>query len=221
MNEVTSGLALNRLDTAVAAEKEVFPNPTPADLLLMIDIESLDLGPRPVITQVALLGYDLNEDELLEIRHTHFYPIEPQQKIIPARTISASTIAWWMTQSDEAREKFELSTATDFEDLVALARNLVTVFNQLTDNGKANYEIVAKGPQFDIVALETLLKEVGLEVPWKYDRVRDLRTMLSLAGINPKNVDKPAGMVPHVAMWDSRWQIEQYLAVRKALAGRA
>jgi hypothetical protein len=211
-------LNLNTAD--VAAEQEslaaesakVYPDPTPPDLIISVDIESLALGPRPVITQIAMLGYDLQEDELLENRHVQFYPIEPQQQIIPPRRISADTLSWWMTQPDEAREKFKYSTETDFEDLAARLRNLVHVFNQLTDNGKANYELVAKGPQFDIVAIETLLEEVGLTVPWAYDRVVDLRTMLRRAGINARNVPKPAGCIPHVAFWDARWQINQYLA---------
>lgn len=199
-------------EQVVADSQPVHPDPTPPDLILSLDIESLALGPRPVITQIALLGYDLQEDELLENRHVQFYPIEPQQQIIPPRRISADTISWWMSQPDEAREKFKFSTEIEFEDLASRLRNLVSVFNQLTDYGKLNYELVAKGPQFDVVAVETLLEEVGLSVPWAYDRVIDLRTMLKRAGINAKNVAKPAGCIPHVAFWDARWQISQYLA---------
>ena len=218
---------LNLNTAADVAEREqeasdsrpFYPDPVPPDLIVMVDIESLDLGPRPVVTQIAMLGYDLQEDELLEARHVQYYPIEPQQRIIPARTISASTIAWWMNQSDDAREKFKYSTETDFEDLAARLRNLVHVFNQLTDHGKLNYEIVAKGPQFDIVAIETLLIECGLSVPWAYDRVVDLRTMLRRSGINPRNVAKPSGCIPHVAFWDARWQISQYLAAVRGNVG--
>lgn len=224
MNKLTLSSAPPALNLASeVAEREgevrdsrpVHPDPTPSDLIVMIDIESLSLGPRPVITQIAMLGYDLQEDELMESRHVQFYPMEPQQQIIPPRTISASTIAWWMIQSDEAREKFKYSTEIEFEDLAARLRNLIHVFNQLTDHGKANYEVVAKGPQFDIVAIETLLVECGLTVPWAYDRVVDLRTMLRRAGINPRNVAKPAGCIPHVAFWDARWQISQYLAASR------
>lgn len=214
-----SKLHLNRIDPAAPINEGGYPDPVPPDLIISIDIETLALGPRPVITQIAMLGYDLQEDELLPQQHVQYYPIDPQQDIIPARRISSSTLSWWMKQSDEAREKFELSTPTDFQDLVALARNLITVFNQLTQNGTANYEVVAKGPQFDIVAIETLLEELGLEKPWAYDKVRDLRTMLAMAGINAKNVGKPSGTIPHVAYWDSRWQINQYLAAKRAISG--
>lgn len=214
-----AGLNLPNLAEDVADREQVtqdsqtvFPDPTPPDMIVSIDIESLSLGPRPVITQIAMLGWDLQEDELMEHRHVQYYPIEPQQQIIPARVISASTIAWWMDQPDEARALFRYSTETEFEDLAARLRNLITVFNQLTDYGKSNYEVVAKGPQFDIVAIETLLVECGLTVPWAYDRIVDLRTMLRRSGINPRNVPKPAGCIPHVAFWDARWQISQYLA---------
>jgi hypothetical protein len=186
-----------------------------ADLLLMVDIESLALGPRPVITQIAMLAYELESDELLDDRFVQYLPIEPQQQIIPPRRISASTIAWWMKQSDEAREKFELNTGTDFEDLVAAIRGLIAAFNRLTHNGTRNYEISAKGPKFDIVAIETLIEELGLEVPWDYWRVTDVRQDLRRALIKDKSVPKPKGFVPHVAYWDSRWQIEMFLAARR------
>lgn len=215
-----SELHLNRVDQLTAASAERHPDPTPPDMIVMVDIESLALGPRPVITQIAMLGYDLQEDELLDLTHVHYYPIEPQQRIIPPRVIHADTLAWWMRQSDDARERFELSTATEFEDLAVLARNLIATFKRLTQNGKANYELVARGPQFDIVAIESLLLELGLEVPWDYRKVRDLRTMLAVAGLNEKNIAKPAGMIPHVAYWDARYGIVQYLEAKKALAGR-
>lgn len=201
-------------------EGKAFPDPTPPDLLLMLDIESLSLGARPVVTQVAMLGYDLQEDELLDTRHVQYYPIEPQLQIIPPRRIMASTIAWWMKQSDDARSRFEFSTSDDFEDLRALARGLIATFNQLTRNGTLNYELVAKHPQFDVVAIETLLEELGFVKPWAHDRVFDLATHLKSAGVNGKNVHKPAGFIPHVAFWDARWQIAQYLEAKKAIGRR-
>lgn len=214
------GLNLAEHTSVDEATQEKFPDPEPPQVLLMVDIESMALGPRPVITQAALLGYDLEEDEMLEHRHVQFYPVDPQQQIIPPRRIMGSTIAWWMKQSDEARARFEQSTGDDFQDLPALARNLISVFNALTQNGTKRYELVAKGPQFDIVAIETLLEELGLDVPWDYDRVRDLRTLCATAGLNPKNVPKPSGFIPHVAYWDARWQINIYLAAKRLLAGR-
>lgn len=209
-----------QIDSETLSVENIHPDPQPPSRVLMIDIESLALGTRPVITQVALLGYDLEEDELLDTRHVQFYPIDPQQQIIPPRRISASTLSWWMKQSDEARARFEQSVSDDFAELPALARHLIATVNQLTDDGRINYEVVAKGPQFDIAAVETLLEDLGLKTPWDYSKVRDLRTLLATAGINEKNVPKPQGFIPHVAFWDARWQLNQYIAARRRLAGR-
>jgi len=192
---------------------------TEADLLLMLDIESLALGPRPVITQIALLGYEVESDEYIADFYNQYLPIEPQQQIIPARVIQATTLSWWMKQSDEARANFDLNSGTDFEDLVAALRGLIHSFNRLTLNGTRNYELSAKGPKFDVVAVETLLTELGLEVPWDYSRVTDVRQDCRRARINPKDVPKPKGTIPHVAYWDARWQIEQWLEARKVRVG--
>lgn len=124
-----------------------------------------------------------------------------------------------MRQSEEARDKFELSVGDDFEDLVAAMRGFVAAFNRMTKNGTRNYEICAKHPQFDIVAVETLLTELGLEVPWDHRRVTDLATDLLRAGIKGSDVPKPAGTIPHNAYWDVRWQIEQWLECRRFRVG--
>lgn len=207
-----------------AAEREadaraalpIYPDPIQPDIIISIDIETLALGPRPVITEIAMLGYDLNEDSLLDPRHIHHYPAKPQQKIIPPREIHIDTLIaraeWTTTKGIDFAQQLRLSSAPDFEDLASLCRNFVLVFNQLTSNGKANYEVVCARPQFDIVAIETLLEEVGLEKPWGYQSVIDVRTMLKRAGINHKNVPLPGGCIPHTGFGDARWQISQYLA---------
>lgn len=219
-DEVKTNLNIAHAGAAHASEAAVIPLTEPeADLLLMMDIESLALGPRPVVTQLALLGYEIDLDELLFDQYYQYLPIEPQQQIIPPRKIQASTIAWWMKQSDEAREKFEQSSGDDFEDLVAAIRGFIATFNRLTNNGTRNYELSAKGPQFDVVAIETLILELGLEIPWKHDRVTDLRTDLRRARINPKNVPQPKGTIPHNGYWDARWQIDQWLEARKVRVG--
>jgi hypothetical protein len=203
-------------EAEMRAQAPVYPDPIQPDIIVSIDIESLALGPRPIITEVAMLGYDLREGLVLDARHIHNYPVEPQQRIIPAREIHLSTLiaraAWTHTKGIDFAQQLQLSSATEFEDLASLCRNFITVFNLITDSGRANYEVVCARPQFDIVAIETLLAEVGLEKPWAYDSIIDVRTMLKRAGINHKNVQLPSGCIPHTGYGDSRWQIEQYLA---------
>lgn len=203
-------------ESQARASAPVYPDPVQPEVILSIDIETLALGPRPIITEIAMLGYDLGEDSLMDQRHIHNYPIEPQQKLLPPREIHLGTLIaradWTNTKGIDFAEQLRLSSASDFEDLASLCRNLITVFNQITDSGRRPYEVVCARPQFDIVAIQTLLEEVGLAVPWRYDSIVDVRTMLLRAGINHKNVPLPSGCIPHTGFGDSRWQINQYLA---------
>ena len=212
---------LAKSESASLASAPRYPDPIQPDVIISIDIESLALGPRPVITEIAMLGYDLNEDSLLDARHIHHYPVEPQQRLLPPREIQLGTLIaraeWTTTKGIDFASELKLSAGSDFEDLASLCRNFIVVFNQMTNHGKANYEVVCARPQFDIVAIETLLEEVGLEKPWRYDSIIDVRTMLKRAGINHKNVPMPSGCTPHTGFGDSRWQINQYLAAVRGL----
>ncbi len=212
---------LNRLDSIIAGEAPKYTPPVPADTLLMVDIETLSLLNRPVITEVCLMGYDLNDDEYLSASHHQFYDIDPQLAIIPPRSIQGKTLAYRMKESDTVRENFELCTGTDFEDLVSVVRGFIRTFEQLTDNGTANYIFMSARPQFDVNAIGTLITELGLTVPWAYDSIVDLRSLQRGLGLHHKNTPLPIGAIPHTADGDVKWQIEQYLEVRRKLSGVA
>lgn len=182
-------------------------------LLLMVDIESLDLGPRCVITQIAMLGYDLEQDKLLTQNYAEYLPIQPQLDMLKPRTISASTLWFWMQQPDEARLRFENNLGDDLFDLQFLGRSFIEKFRRMTQ-GFDSYVICARGPQFDLVAIESLLHDLELTAPWDYSAVDDLRTLMNRAGMHTDDVPKPEGFIKHVAYWDARYQIDQYLAQR-------
>lgn len=180
---------------------------------VMWDIETLDLGSRSVITQIGFIGRDLADPETT-IREVHEYlPAEPQLAL--NRTMSFSTILWWMKQSDEARLKFVESTGNDFDELLALVRSVITKFDKLV-NQFDDYEVIAQGPQFDIVNLETLFSDCGQKVPWSYNKVVDLRTLARYADVTKENFPRPERFVAHNAIEDCRWQWMVYVeAVRK------
>lgn len=185
----------------------------PAKLGVMADIESLALGTRPVVLQIAMKSYALDDPTNI-VRKFHYYlPIDPQLQLIPPRAVQGSTIGWWMKQGDDARLKIAESAEGDFEDLAALLRAVKRGFEQMV-HGLATheYELWAKGPQFDIASIESLMTECGIPVPWDYAQVRDLRTLMAVAGIGTDDVKKPEGFIPHRADWDCTYQIDCYAA---------
>lgn len=187
---------------------------------IMVDIESLDLGPKSVVTQIGLYPFSMEEEEIDSemVLHT-FLPIQPQFDL--GRTVSADTLVWWMNQKDEARAGFERNLSDAFEELPVLMRQFVRRFEKIT-NGLApeSYEVIARGPQFDLVNIETLLAQCGERTPWRYDRVTDLRTLMRYAGLHARDVPPPEGFVAHDAGWDCRYQIKQYLAAKRGMRAR-
>lgn len=192
---------------------------------LHLDIESLDVGPRSVVTQIGLFGVNLETQE--QIGHTvlSYLPIQPQLDFIKPRTISANTLWWWMQQSDEARAEFEKSLGDDFGSVAVIMKHLTIAFNQMTRNATEDYIIIARGPQFDVVNIESLYRDCGMTAPWSidptgYQRIVDLRTLIREAGITKdeeKAMPKPPGFIAHRADWDARFASDMYFEARRRL----
>lgn len=225
-NEVSGIRIGNPVQVPQDSEEEVLEltqmdeqsNSVGGPIILMADIESLDVGPRSVVTQIALYGLDSDEDTLLDDRVWSFLPIQPQLDLIHPRTISAGTLGWWMEQSDEARSMFQRSVLEDYDSLIVLMRHLTREFHSMT-RGRT-YELWARGPQFDIVNIESLYRDCGMRAPWEYNQVQDLRTLMKQAGLRSEDVEKPAGFIAHQAAWDCKWQLNQYREARRHLRAR-
>lgn len=171
---------------------------------IMWDIESLDLTPKAVATQIAFVAFDLDDPETHVREVEEYLPIQPQ--LILNRTISASTLIWWMGQDDAARSRFKNSEGDDFDELTALVQSVNRKYLQVVE-GADEVEVWARGPQFDLVVLESLFGDLGQPVPWKYNQVMDLRTTMKLAGLSSADVPMPAGLVAHHALSDCKYQI--------------
>ena len=190
-----------------------------AKLGIMIDIETLDTGPNSLMTQVAMQPFRLDDEEPIEQPMWLNLPMQPQLDLVRPRTISAKTLNWWMQQPDEkARANFELVTIDDMHSLKTAGQHIVNEFGRMTKGfDKQEVEVWARGPQFDVVNVETLLTQLGFEVPWDYNMVRDLRTLMAQAHIHKAEVEKPARFVEHDARWDCSFQIMCYFAAQRKL----
>lgn len=174
----------------------------------MVDIESLDVGPKAIVTQIGMLAVDMDDPDTILWAENIFLPMQPQINI--ERTMSASTLIWWLTDSkitQEARDLFKNNAGDDIEEIASQLRHIERKFNELTDYGKLEYEVWARGPQFDIVNVESLFGDFGMTPPWKYSKVRDLRTIMSAAKLNTSDVERPEVLVEHVGLADAKYQL--------------
>lgn len=174
-------------------------------ILVMADIESLDIGPRSIVSQIGMVFSMADDPETVLGEVLVYLPIQPQIDL--KRTLSASTLIWWMKQGDEARREFEQNTGDDYEELPALLRHVNRKFEQIVDG--RTYEVYARGPQFDIVNIESLMKETALKPAWRYDRIRDLRTVMALAGMRTQDIPRDTVKYPeHMAVADCHYQMQ-------------
>lgn len=178
------------------------------NLTIMVDIETLGKKPNAVVTQLAFIAAPT--DNLADyITYDSFYlPLQPQ--IDAGRTIDADTIIWWFTRAGpEARAKFVQNDGGDSDTLIAFIRSFIRKVDtqiQAALLAGGTIEVVAKGPQFDVVIIENLIHSIAELEPWKYSWISDLRTLMKKAGVQPNDV-KHDDIVPHVALEDCRFQL--------------
>lgn len=186
------------------------------EFIAMFDIESLDTGPRSVVSQIAYSIARADDPETIVDQRLVYLPIQPQ--VVLKRTISASTILFWMKQSDEARARFAENTGEEFEELPALLRHIMRGYaNTVLDK---ETEVWARGPQFDIVNIESLAQDCAVDVPWGYSKVRDLRTLMAMAGIATADVPREPRLKEHMADHDTEYQLQCYVEAMRRLRSR-
>lgn len=187
---------------------------------LMLDLETLGLGPRSVVSQVGIIVFPLDDPSTVSRVIDQYLPVQPQIEGLK-RDVSFDTILWWMNQDEKARSRFIDNGGNDLEELLALVRS---IHRKLTEEvaragGVDNVEVWAKGPQLDVVNLETLFVDAGLVTPWKYSTVCDLRTLMRLADVHIGDVDA-TGITPHIAVEDCRFQLRCYAEAIRQLHAR-
>jgi hypothetical protein len=186
----------------------------------MIDIESLSLSTTDTpILQIAAVPFDSEDTELLgEIRaFNEFFPLQPQLDL--NRKINADTLGFWLDQPGEmlARIRRQCLVGNDPEELFALLRALNRKIDSVINSSHGDYEIWARGPQFDLVAIANLMVACGQTPVWHYSKVRDLRTLMATAGLSSRDVQRNPSLEDHDALDDCVFQISCYFAAQKAL----
>lgn len=190
------------------------------DVIIMVDTETLGLGPNAVVWQMAFVAVPKNApDPVNAIRFDSFYlPVQPQ--IDAGRTIDAGTLAFWLKQPDETRLKLlDVLEGGDVDELRAYVRAFIRKVLDVINSTQGTVEVWARGPQFDIVKLESLFLMCGEKEPWAYDQVMDLRTMARQHGVKSDEIDS-SDIVEHIALEDCRFQLRHYGEVMRRINER-
>jgi len=160
---------------------------------VMIDIETLGVLNNAVVVSFGACLFDEFNDA--DDKMTMLLDMEEQQQF--DRTIDVGTVTWWTGQSQEARE-WNFNTMNRYP--VESALRALNVFC-------SGAQLFWSRGSFDFDILETLYADVGLDVPWKFHRKRDVRSLDELA-LN-LNWAPNCQLVAHKPLDDCLQQVEQ------------
>jgi len=166
----------------------------------MIDLETYDTVPSAVILSIgACVVYQPYQIVDPEDRPTFYTELDIGKQF--ARTRSISAMKWWTEQGENRCPNRGVNTI-DW----ALIQLTNFIWKQALSIG-ARPIIWCKGTDFDTAILADAYRQMNRELPWKYNDVRDFRTVkkLCLGMVDPK-IENPE---PHHALADAIFQARQ------------
>src|SRR5690606_38002161 len=119
--------------------------------------------------------------------------------------MDASTVQWWLRQSDEARNEI---TGIDGDILPTALLNLALFMGDIDEPNKTAL-VWGNGRSFDNAILGHAYTAIRRHQPWAYWNDRDLRTLLTLY---PAAKELPFQGIKHHALHDARHEARQLIA---------
>lgn len=174
---------------------------------LMIDLETLDTTVTAKILSVGLCFFDIATGEIPLTGHFQI-DVDTQRN----RTLSDSTLRWWLGQSDDARGKMKTGARDTLEKILWYIAEYV--------KESPGIRVWGNGATFDVSILEHAFNEYGIPVPWDFRNVRDMRTLVEvgqmITGTDMRS-KVPFEGVKHCAVDDAVWQAKVVSEIWKVL----
>jgi len=170
---------------------------------LILDIETLSLSAKPVITEIALVGVDLFSasttdvnNQLIDImqktRNNFFHkqvyytglPIEEQLR--KGHSIDHSTLKFWFENCKKEQYYTGFSDEKSLEDVKIEILNFITRYRTIYNIPQYTINLWSNAPALDIAGLNSLFSKN--EYPFNYKNHLCLRTLYKSLGINTKRL---------------------------------
>lgn len=147
---------------------------------VMIDIETMSTEPNAAILTIGAIKFSKNQVvKKLDTYDSFYVRITRESCTNIDCHYDPNTENWWSKQPAVARYE-----ALENPDRVGLGEALYRLSDWM-----GNSKIVwANSPNFDCIILENAYKKYNLEVPWKFWDLRDVRTLMSVAGVTRRDI---------------------------------
>lgn len=175
---------------------------------VMIDLETMGVTPQAPIVSIGAILFDPNLNKLGNKKNNEtFY--EELDYSEQDREPCQSTVDWWNTQSEAARNA--LGGLEDLPDvLIELAKFI-----------PKNAKVWGNGSTFDISMLEDAYRQYNMEIPWAFWNVRDCRTVVDMFETNRGGFGESRRGNNHNALDDATNQAKYIIKMwRKLVYGK-
>ena len=169
---------------------------------VMLDIETMGKRPSAPIVYIGAVAFNLEERKIGPV---FSHDISLESSVRSGAVLEASTVTWWLRQSEDARKLIYEGTS-----------ELVFVLQRFSNfcGGLCNRQLLnmwGNGSEFDNVILGESYERLGLVTPWEFwnnrsyrskkKEVPDLRIVHE--GIHHSAVDDAMSQVKHLfAIYD-------------------
>lgn len=181
---------------------------------IMLDLETMGKGSNAAIVSIGAVFFNPLTGELGE----RFYKRIWLESAAKYGELDASTVVWWLGQSDEARDEINHDDSVGLSE--AIRRFSEFVFNN-TKGSFSDNRVWGNGCTFDNVIIANAYKQLKLQKPWSYAGDMDVRTIVELGrkllNFDPKK-DMPFEGEKHNALADAIHQAKYVSAIYQKLA---
>jgi len=135
---------------------------------IMLDLETMGNKSNTAIVSIGVVEFNLETGET----GREFYKVIDLQSCLDiGLKVQASTIYWWLQQSEVARKRI----CKKGEDL----RSVLVAFNTWMLDCVDKVKIWGNGARFDIGILEDAYAAYSLKTPWYFRSEMDVRTLIA------------------------------------------
>ena len=135
---------------------------------VMLDLETMGNGPQAAIIAIGAVEFDIQAQQIGE----RFYKvIDLESAVACGGVMDASTVLWWMKQSDAARSAFDRGG----ESIAAVLQQFAAWMENRAP--RDDVRVWGNGAAFDNVILASAYRRNGTRQPWQFLNDRCYRTM--------------------------------------------